>query len=291
VDKGRRNFKPDRKPDRPSKRPAKNYNPGKSFDARDKIADAEELSGATDKIEGRNAVTEALAAGREFNKIWILKPEGDRPLDHGLIRILDEANKKGIIVTRATRQVLDKMSHTHNHQGVIAFMSPVTYQRLDQIVPMLYEEGKDPFIVVLDRLTDVRNFGAIARTCACAGVDAIVIPMNESVTVNADAIKTSAGALHSLPVCRESSLREALRFMKDSGIHLVAATEKASESYTNAQYQGPLAIVMGSEDEGIAVENLRVCDELVQIPMRGNIASLNVSVAAGIMIYEAIKQR
>lgn len=242
--------------------------------------------GGNEMIFGIRAVLEAIAAGKDVDKIWIRKNlEGD--LSKELFAALKGSN---IPVQRVPQEKLNHIT-TKNHQGVIAFMSPVTYQRLDQIVPMLYEDGKDPFIVVLDRLTDVRNFGAIARTCACAGVDAIVIPMNESVTVNADAIKTSAGALHSLPVCRESSLREALRYMKDSGIHLVAATEKASESYTKAQYQGPLAIVMGSEDEGIAVENLRVCDELVQIPMRGNIASLNVSVAAGIMIYEAIKQR
>lgn len=242
--------------------------------------------GGNEMIFGIRAVLEALAAGKDVDKIWIRKNlEGD--LSKELFAALKGSN---IPVQRVPQEKLNHIT-TKNHQGVIAFMSPVTYQRLEQIVPMLYEEGKDPFIVVLDRLTDVRNFGAIARTCACAGVDAIVIPMNESVTVNADAIKTSAGALHTLPVCRENNLREALRFMKDSGIHLVAATEKASESYTQAQYSGPLAIVMGSEDEGIAVENLRICDELVQIPMRGNIASLNVSVAAGVMIYEAIKQR
>lgn len=242
--------------------------------------------GGNEMIFGIRAVLEALAAGKDIDKIWIRKNlEGD--LSKELFAALKGSN---IPVQRVPQEKLNHIT-TKNHQGVIAFISPVTYQRLEQIVPMLYEEGKDPFIVVLDRLTDVRNFGAIARTCACAGVDAIVIPMNESVTVNADAIKTSAGALHTLPVCRENNLREALRFMKDSGIHLVAATEKASASYTQAQYQGPLAIVMGSEDEGIAVENLRICDELVQIPMRGNIASLNVSVAAGVMIYEAIKQR
>ncbi len=242
--------------------------------------------GGNEMIFGIRAVIEAIAAGKDVDKIWIRKNlESD--LSKELFAALRGTN---IPVQRVPQEKLNHIT-TKNHQGVIALMSPVSYQRLEQMVPMLYEAGKDPFIVVLDRLTDVRNFGAIARTCACAGVDTIVIPMNESVTVNADAIKTSAGALHSLPVCREARLSDALRFLKDSGVHLVAATEKASLPYTQAQYSGPLAIVMGAEDEGIAPENLRLCDELVQIPMQGNIASLNVSVAAGIMIYEAVKQR
>ena len=154
--------------------------------------------GGNEMIFGIRAVLEAIAAGKDVDKIWIRKNlEGD--LSKELFAALKGSN---IPVQRVPQEKLNHIT-TKNHQGVIAFMSPVTYQRLDQIVPMLYEDGKDPFIVVLDRLTDVRNFGAIARTCACAGVDAIVIPMNESVTVNADAIKTSAGALHSLPVCRD----------------------------------------------------------------------------------------
>ena len=237
-------------------------------------------------IFGLRAVMEAMAAGKDIDKIWIRKN-----LESNLAReLFDMLKGSNVPVQRVPQERLNYLT-TKNHQGVIAFMSPVTYQRLDQLVPMLYEAGKDPFFVLLDRLTDVRNFGAIARTCACAGVDAIVIPMNESVTVNADAIKTSAGALHSLPVCRENSLKDAIRYLKESGVHVVAASEKAVMNYTEAHYDGPLAIIMGAEDEGIAPENIKACDELVQIPMKGNIASLNVSVAAGIMIYEAVKNR
>jgi 23S rRNA (guanosine2251-2'-O)-methyltransferase len=155
----------------------------------------------------------------------------------------------------------------------------------------LYEEGKNPFIIVLDGLTDVRNFGAIARTCEVAGVDAIVIPSRGSVSVNADAIKTSAGALHTIPVCRENSLKEAILFLKNSGVKVVAASEKAAELYTEADMSVPVAILMGSEDVGIAVEHLRISDELVKLPQVGNIKSLNVSVAAGVMIYEVLRQR
>jgi 23S rRNA (guanosine2251-2'-O)-methyltransferase len=178
-----------------------------------------------------------------------------------------------------------------NHQGVIAFTSAVTYQRLENIVPLLYEEGKIPFILVLDGLTDVRNFGAIARTCEVAGVDAIVIPERGSVTVNADAIKTSAGALHTIPVCREQSLKEAIVFLKNSGIKVVAATEKAANYYTESDFSVPVAIVMGAEDMGVAADHLRVSDELVRIPQIGTIQSLNVSVAAGVLIYEVVRQR
>lgn len=242
--------------------------------------------GGNEMIFGIRAVMEALAAGKDVDKIWIRK-NLESNLSKELFELLRGTN---IPVQRVPQEKLNYIT-TKNHQGVIAFISPITYQRLEDLIPMLYENGKDPFIVMLDSITDVRNFGAIARTCACAGVDAIVIPMNDSVTVSADALKTSAGALHTLPVCRENSLRDAIRFLKDSGVHIVAATEKAADAYTDAQYKGPVAIVMGSEDEGIAPENLRICDELVQIPILGSIASLNVSVAAGIMIYEAVKNR
>ena len=178
-----------------------------------------------------------------------------------------------------------------NHQGVIAFISSVTYQKTEDLVPFLFEQGKNPLFVMLDGITDVRNFGAIARTCECAAVDAVIIPARNSVSVNADAMKTSAGALHTLPVCREHSLKETLQFLKNSGFHIVAATEKGDYDYTKADYTGPMCIIMGAEDKGVSYDNLALCDEWVKIPMLGTIESLNVSVAAGILIYEAVKQR
>jgi 23S rRNA (guanosine2251-2'-O)-methyltransferase len=185
---------------------------------------------------------------------------------------------------------LDRITRK-NHQGVISYISAATYQKLEQIVPFLYEQGKNPFILVLDGLTDVRNFGAIARTCEVASVDAIVIPARGSVSVNADAMKTSAGALHTIPVCRENSLKDAIVFLKNSGIKVVASTEKAAKYYTETDMSVPVAIVMGSEDMGVSSEHLRICDELVKIPQFGTIQSLNVSVAAGVMIYEVVNQR
>ncbi|MBQ6800396.1 MAG: 23S rRNA (guanosine(2251)-2'-O)-methyltransferase RlmB, partial [Bacteroidaceae bacterium] len=167
----------------------------------------------------------------------------------------------------------------------------ITYQRTEDIVPTLFEEGKNPVFLMLDGVTDVRNFGAIARTCECAGVDAIIIPTNNSAKVNADAIKTSAGALHTLPVCREKSLTATIHYLKQCGFRVVAATEKGDYNYTDGQYTDPVCIIMGAEDKGVSYEHLALCDEWIKIPMTGRIASLNVSVAAGILIYEVFRQR
>lgn len=237
-------------------------------------------------IFGVRAVLEAVLAGKDIDKILIRKD-----LESELSKELFDA-LKGIRVP-IQRVPVEKLNRVtmKNHQGVVAFISAVTYQRLEDILPTLYEEGKSPFIVLLDGITDVRNFGAIARTCECAGVHAIVIPMTDSVSVNADAMKTSAGALHTLPVCRENSIRESILLLKNSGVKVIAASEKAAESYTKSDYSGPVALVMGAEDTGIANENLKICDELVQIPILGKIGSLNVSVAAGILMYEAVKHR
>lgn len=237
-------------------------------------------------IFGIRAVIEAAEAGKDIDKVLV-----KRELSGELFKELQEVLRRcEIPMQKVPLERIDRITRK-NHQGVIAFTSAVTYQKLDQIVPFLYEQGKNPLIVVLDGITDVRNFGAIARTCEVAGVDAIVIPARGSVSVNADAIKTSAGALHIIPVCRENSLKDAVVFLKNSGIRVVAATEKAAKNYTVADMSVPVAILMGSEDEGVSPEILRVCDELVKVPQFGSIQSLNVSVAAGVMIYEAVRQR
>lgn len=178
-----------------------------------------------------------------------------------------------------------------NHQGVIAFISLISYQPLDQLLPMIYDQGEMPLLVLLDRVTDVRNLGAIARSAECFGAHAIVIPDKGSAPVNADAIKTSAGALSRLPVCREGNILETIAFLKASGIRVIAATEKSTESVDQANMKGPLAIIMGSEDKGISFPVLKMADQSVSIPMKGSIASLNVSVAAGILLFEAHRQR
>lgn len=237
-------------------------------------------------IFGIRAVMEAVEAGKDIDKVLVKRElSGDLFMElQQLLRTYE------IPLQRVPLERIDRITRK-NHQGVIAFTSAVTYQKLEDILPMLYEEGKNPFIVVLDGVTDVRNFGAIARTCEVAGVHAIVIPARGSVTVNADAIKTSAGALHTIPVCREQNLKDAITFLKNSGVKVVAATEKAARFYTDSDFAVPTAIVMGAEDTGVAAEHLRVSDELVKIPQSGTIQSLNVSVAAGVLIYEVIRQR
>jgi 23S rRNA (guanosine2251-2'-O)-methyltransferase len=237
-------------------------------------------------IFGIRAVIEAVEAGKDIDKIMV-----KRELSGDLFKELQEICRTyDIPMQKVPVERLDRITRK-NHQGVISYISAATYQKLEQIVPFLYEQGKNPFILVLDGLTDVRNFGAIARTCEVAGVDAIVIPARGSVSVNADAMKTSAGALHTIPVCRENSLKDAITFLKNSGIKVVAATEKAAKYYTETDMTVPVALVMGSEDMGVSPEHLRICDELVKIPQFGTIQSLNVSVAAGVMIYEVINQR
>ncbi len=237
-------------------------------------------------IFGVRAVIEAVEAGKEIDKILVKKD-----IQSDLSRELFGALKgKNIPVQRVPVERINRITRK-NHQGVVAFVSAITYQKIENIVPGLFEEGKCPLFVMLDGLTDVRNFGAIARTCDCAGVDAIVIPSKNSVSVNADAVKTSAGALLTLPVCKEANLLDAIKFLKDSGFKIVAATEKGDYDYSKADFKDPVCIIMGAEDTGIPYEHLALCDEWVKIPMFGHIESLNVSVAAGILIFEARKQR
>lgn len=237
-------------------------------------------------IFGVRAVIEAIEAGKDIDKI-LVKRDMQSELSKELFAALRGTD---ILVQRVPVERINRITRK-NHQGVVAFISSVTYRKIDDLVPTFFDEGKEAFVVALDGLTDVRNFGAIARTCECAGVDAIIIPQRGSVTVNADAVKTSAGALHTLPVCREKNLTESLRYLKESGFKLIAATEKGDYDYTKGTYSGPVCLIMGAEDTGVSYDNLALCDEWVRIPVVGKIESLNVSVAAGILIYEAMKSR
>ena len=237
-------------------------------------------------IFGIHAVIEAIEAGKEIDKI-LIKKDIASSLAEELLRV---ARENRVVVQKVPVEKINRITRK-NHQGVLAFLSAVSYYKLEHLVPQLYASGRVPFVVLLDGITDVRNFGAIARTCDCAGVDAVIIPERGSVSVGADAIKTSAGALHYLPVCREHSLVWAVKFLKDSGYKVYGASEKAAQSYLAPDYTSPVAIVLGSEEKGISDEVLRLCDGLVSIPECGHINSLNVSVAAGIMIYEVVRQR
>jgi len=241
-------------------------------------------------IFGIRAVMEAIDAGKTLDKV-LLRRDMSSALARELLAKLTTAD--GERQTNIHRVPVEKLNQftDKNHQGVIAFLSPIDFYRIEDLIPTLYEQGKTPLVMVLDNVTDVRNFGAIARTCVCAGADALVIGTRGSVSINGDAVKTSAGALHTLPVCKVDNMQNALKFMRESGLTIVAATEHATKAYTEADFTQPLAIVMGSEDQGIYEENLKQCTEEVAIPLFGTIESLNVSVAAGIMLYEAVRQR
>lgn len=237
-------------------------------------------------VFGIRAVSEAIAAGKEIEKVFIKK---------GLQGELFQSFMNEVKVCRIPFQLVpvEKLNRItrKNHQGVIAFISPVAYQDAEQLIQMLYDEGKEPFVLVLDHLTDVRNFGAIARTAECVGVDAIIIPDKGGAPINADAIKTSAGALHTLPVCRSSNLFKTVEYLKNCGLKLVAATEKGAEDYDKIDYAGPVALIMGAEDTGVSSQLMKIVDYRSCIPLKGEIQSLNVSVAAGVLMYEILKSR
>lgn len=234
-----------------------------------------------DYIYGIHSVLEAIDAGRTIDKIYVKNARSE---------VAQRARAAGIPLQVVPDERLNRITRK-NHQGVIAMMSAIEYVRLDSLLPSLFDEGVLPFILVLDGITDVRNFGAIARTAECCGVNAIVIPAHGSVSVGADAIKTSAGALNHIPVCREDSLSKAVKYLQESGCQIVASTEKSSRNYTTADYTTPLALVMGAEGTGISTDILRMADTRAAIPMFGNIGSLNVGVAAGVMMYEVVRQR
>lgn len=240
----------------------------------------------TQYIYGIHAVLEAIDAGKDIDKILLSKTLNDETAKE----IIDRARQLRVPVQRVPVQKIDRITR-RNHQGVVAMMAAVTYYRVEDVVPQLFDNGENPFIVVLDGVTDVRNFGAVARTCECAGVSAIVIPDRESVSVNADAVKTSAGALNYLPVCREHNLVNAVKLLRDSGFKIVGTSDKSQTNYTQGDYTGPVAIILGAEDKGISPEIMKLCDTRVLIPEFGHINSLNVSVAGGIMIYEVVRQR
>ena len=239
-------------------------------------------------IFGIRAVIEAIDAGKVPDKV-LIRRDMSSAIGRELLDKLDEYQLSASV----QRVPVDKLNQytDKNHQGVIAFLSPIEFYRIEDIVQNLFEQGKTPFFVILDGVTDVRNFGAIARTCSCAGVDALIIGTRGGAAVNGDAVKASAGALHTLPVCKVDNMQNALRYLRDSGITLVAATEHTDKNYTQVDMTLPLAIVMGNEEKGIYEENLKLCNEKVRIPMTGTIESLNVSVAAGVFIYEVVRQR
>ncbi len=244
------------------------------------------MKGKKDLIFGIHPVSEAIRSGKTIDKILVRKGLSN-PLINDILRQLRSSETA---IQHVPEEKLNRLTGK-NHQGIIAFISEIEYYSLDEIVPFVFEKGKSPMVLVLDGITDVRNFGAIARTAECAGVDAILVPVRGSASINADAIKTSAGALHQIPVCRTSNMIASLKFLQNSGLRLVGASEKAEEAYFNIDFTHPFAMIMGAEDKGISPQILRMVDSLVKVPMFGMIQSLNVSIAASLIMYEAVRQR
>jgi 23S rRNA (guanosine2251-2'-O)-methyltransferase len=240
-----------------------------------------------DFVFGTRAVLEAIEAGKEINKILLLRG-GQNPLLAELKKRIQELD---LPFQYAPEEKFQQLARGKNHQGVLAMVSPCVYEDLENLVPILFEQGKTPLFLFLDQITDVRNFGAIARSAEVFGVDALIIPQKGGALVTSDAIKTSAGALHRLPVCRVNFPDRALKFLKESGFFVVACTEKTPKHISEVKLTGPLVMILGSEDEGISPKHLEIADAKGKIPMLGGVGSLNVSVAAGIALYQAQEQR
>lgn len=241
---------------------------------------------ATQLIYGLRPVLEALSAGVQIDKVF---------LQNGLVGASASELKQQLQAAAIPFQYVpvEKLNHltSNNHQGVVATISPIKYHSFESVVERLQEAGTAPFLVMLDQVTDVRNMGAIARTAECVGAHALVIPAHGSAQISEDAVKTSSGALLRIPVCREQNLKTVVNLAKQYGIQVCAATEKASQSYLSVDFRKPTLLVMGAEGNGISPELLRIADVRAQLPIVGEVQSLNVSVAAGVFMYEMLRQR
>jgi 23S rRNA (guanosine2251-2'-O)-methyltransferase len=240
----------------------------------------------TDCIYGLRAVIEAVRAGKQIDRL-LIKQGLQGALYHELMIEVREHNIAYQIVPLERIELVTRK----NHQGVLAWLSLIEFQSITNLLPMIFEKGEDPLIIALDGVTDVRNFGAIVRSAECLGAHAVIIPEKGSARITADAIKTSAGALHSFPVCREKSIVRSVEYLKESGLKVITAGEKTGSDISEADLKGPAVLIMGSEDKGISRELISVSDIQVRISMKGEIGSLNVSVAAGILLYEIVRQR
>lgn len=238
------------------------------------------------QIFGTRAVMEAIHSGKTIDKVFIQKGLKS-PLFQELLALLQ---KNQLNISYVPVEKLNRLTKK-NHQGVIATLSPVEYHNFENLVIQTIESGKTPLFLVLDHLSDVRNFGAIIRTAECTGVSGIIIPQKGSVSITADTIKTSAGAVFKVPVCKVENLKDAVYYLQGSGITVVAATEKTDSSLYEVAMTEPLAIIMGSEDVGISPALLKLADKRAKLPMLGSISSLNVSVACGVFLYEVLRQR
>jgi 23S rRNA (guanosine2251-2'-O)-methyltransferase len=238
------------------------------------------------QIIGIRAIQEAIHAGTTIDKVFIQKnTQGD--LMNSLLKLLKQ---KSINFSYVPIEKLNKLSQG-NHQGAVASISPISFVTLEELVEGVLALKENPLFLILDQLSDARNFGAIIRTASCTGVDGIIIQKHGAAPVNADTVKTSAGAVFQVPICKVDHIKDAVFYLQSSGVKIIAATEKASQTFYELDLKPAIALIMGSEDRGINPSVLKTTDETAKLPMQGEIASLNVSVACGAMLYEAVRQR
>lgn len=238
-------------------------------------------------VEGRNAVLELLNSGRDINKIYVQNGE-----KHGSInKIIAIAKENKVVVTEVEKTKLDFMSNTQNHQGVIAVVPPFDYCEVEDILDYAKSKNEDAFILILDGIEDPHNLGSIIRTAETAGVHGIIIPKRRSCSVNSTVSKVSAGAVEYMKIARVNNINETLKKLKDNGLWIIGTDGEAKTLYYNQDLKGDIAIIIGSEGFGMSRLVKENCDMLVKIPMKGEVTSLNASVSAGIVIYEAVKQR
>lgn len=240
-----------------------------------------------DQVEGRNAVLELIESGKDINKIYIEKGEKQGSIN----KILAKANERKIIVTEVDKQKFRQMSQTPNAQGIIAIVPPFDYCDVYDIIDLAKERNEDPFILILDGIEDPHNLGSIIRTAETAGVHGIIIPKRRAASVNSTVNKVSAGAVEHMKIARVNNINETINTLKKEGIWICGTDMDTNKYYYNQDLTGPLAIVIGSEGFGMSRLVKENCDFLIKIPMKGKITSLNASVSAGIVVYEAVKQR
>lgn len=239
-----------------------------------------------DFIFGLRPVIEAIEADKTIDKIF-LQNALQGPIVAELKKLLAQ---HGIRPNYVPIEKLNRFTRK-NHQGVVAFISEVPFFKIEEFLPTIFENGETPFLLILDRLTDVRNFGAICRTAECVGVHAIIVPEKGGAPINSDAIKTSAGAIYNLKICKEKNLAHTVDYLQQSGINVFSATEKAQKLIYDVDFSVPFALVMGNEETGISKEVLHHSDEKIKLPIEGKTHSLNVSVACGAILYEAVRQK
>jgi len=238
------------------------------------------------QIFGIRAIIEAINAGKEIDKVFIQKDaQGDLMKD-----LMKAMKQKSVNFSYVPVEKLNRLTPS-NHQGAVATIAPISFYKLEDLVEKVMESGRTPLFLILDQLSDARNFGAIIRTAECTGVDGIIVQKQGSAPVNGDTVKTSAGAVFNVPICKVDHIKDAIFHLQGSGIKTVAATEKTDDTIYDISLKEPLAIIMGSEDRGINPSVLKIVDEKAKLPMFGSIGSLNVSVACGAFLYETVRQR